>query len=258
MAAVTICSDFGAQKNKVWHCFHCFPIYFPWSGYRYIILSDYFLLLFNWQVAKPHGLQHTRLLCPSVSPGDCSDMFIELVMPSNYLTLCCPFLLLPSIFPSIRVFSNELTLCIRWPKYWNFSFSISPSNEYSGLISFRIDWLDSLLSKGLPRVFFSITTQKHEFFGAQPPLWSNSHICTWLLEKTQLWLYRLLLAKWYLYFLICCLGFVIAFLPRSKHLLISCLQSSSTVIWEPKKIKSVTVSTFPPAICHKEIIFIIQ
>ena len=103
-----------------------------------------------------------------------------------------------------------------------------------------------------------IITQKHKFFGAQPPLWSNSHICTWLLEKTQLWLYRLLLAKWYLYFLICCLGFVIAFLPRSKHLLISCLQSSSTVIWEPKKIKSVTVSTFPPAICHKEIIFIIQ
>ena len=75
-------------------------------------------------------------------------MSIELVMPSNHFILCCPVLLLPSIFPSIRVFSNELTLCIRWPKYWSFSFSISPSNEYSELISFRIDWLDLLTVQG--------------------------------------------------------------------------------------------------------------
>ena len=94
-------------------------------------------------------------------------MSIELVMPSNHLILCCPLLLLPSIFPSIRVFSNESVLHIRWPKYWSFSFNISPTNEYSGLISFRMDWLDLLLSKGLARVFSNTTVQKLQFFGAQ-------------------------------------------------------------------------------------------
>ena len=92
---------------------------------------------------------------------------IKLVMPSNHLILCRPLLLLPSIFPSIRVFSNELVLCMRWPKYWSFSFSISPSNEYSGLISFRIDWLDLLAAKGLSRVFSNTTVPKHQFFGDQ-------------------------------------------------------------------------------------------
>ena len=111
-------------------------------------------------------------------------MSIESGMPSNYLILCDPFLLPPSIFPSIRVFSNESALHIRWPKYWSFSFSISPSNEYSGLISFRMDWLDLLQSKGLSRVFSTITVQKHQFFSAQLSLWYNSHIHTWLLEKT--------------------------------------------------------------------------
>ena len=94
-------------------------------------------------------------------------MSIELVMPSNHLILCRPLLLLPPIPPSIRVFSNESVLHIRWPKYWSFSFSISPSNEYSGLISFRMDWLDLLHSKGLSRVFSNTTVQKHHFFGAQ-------------------------------------------------------------------------------------------
>ena len=96
---------------------------------------------------------------------------IESVMPSNHLVLCRPLLLLPSVFPSIRVFSNESAVRIRWPKYW--SFSISPSNEYSGLISFKIDWFD-LASKGLSRVFSNITAQKHQFFSPQPSLWSNS------------------------------------------------------------------------------------
>ena len=91
------------------------------------------------------------------------SMSIELVMPSNHLILCRPLLLLSSIFPSIRVFSNESTLHIRWPKYWSFSFSISPSNEYPGLISFRMDWLDLLESKGLSRVFSNTTVQKHQF-----------------------------------------------------------------------------------------------
>ena len=100
-------------------------------------------------------------------------MSIKLVMPSNHLILCRPLLLLPSVFPSIRVFSSELALRIRWPKYWSFSFSISPSNECSGLISFRIDWFDLLAFHG----FFksNTTVQKHQFFSTQLTLWSNSH-----------------------------------------------------------------------------------
>ena len=97
-------------------------------------------------------------------------MSIELVMLSSYLFLCHPLLLLPSVFPSIRVFSNDSVLCIRWPKYWRFSFSISPSNEYSGLISFRIDWLDLLAVQGLSGVFSITTFQEHQFFGSQPSL----------------------------------------------------------------------------------------
>ena len=100
-------------------------------------------------------------------------MSIELVMPSNHLVLWHPLFLMPSIFPGIRVFSNVSTLLIRWPKYC--SFSISPSNEYPGLISFQ--------SKGLTRVFYNTTVQKHQFFSIQPSLWFNSHIHTWLLEK---------------------------------------------------------------------------
>ena len=94
-------------------------------------------------------------------------MSIESVIPSNHLILCCPLLLLPSVFPSIRVFSNESARCIRWPKYWSFSFNISPSNEHPGLISFRMDWLDLLLVQGFSRAFSNTTVQKHQFFGAQ-------------------------------------------------------------------------------------------
>ena len=95
-----------------------------------------------------HGLQHVRPSFPLPSTGTCSNLSIESVMPSNHLIFCHPLLLLPSIFPSIRVFSNELALCIRWPKYWSFSFSINPSSEYSGLISFRIDLFDLLAVQG--------------------------------------------------------------------------------------------------------------
>ena len=120
---------------------------------------------------QPHGLQPSRLLHPWDSPGKSTgvgchcllliiswnllkSMSIELVMPPNHLILCCPFLLLPSIFPSIRVFSNKSVLLIRWPKYWSFGFSISPSNEYSGLISFRIDWFDLLAVQGTLKSLF--------------------------------------------------------------------------------------------------------
>ena len=102
---------------------------------------------------------------------------------SNHLILFCLLLLLPSIFPSIRVFSSELGLLIRWPKYWSFCFCISFSNEYSGLISFRVDWFELFAVQGLSRVFSSTTIWKHQFLNVQPSLWSFSHIHTWLLEK---------------------------------------------------------------------------
>ena len=108
---------------------------------------------------------------------------IESVMPSNLLILCRPLLLLPSIFSSIRTFSSESVIRIRWPKYWCFSFSISPSNEYSGLISLRIDCLVSLQSKGLSRVFSNKTVRKYQLFNPQLSSPSNSQIHTWLLEK---------------------------------------------------------------------------
>ena len=106
-------------------------------------------------------------------------MSIKSVMPSNHFILCCPLLRLPSIFPSIRVFSNESVLAIRWPKYWSFSFNISPSNEYSGLIFFRIDWFDLFVVQvTLKSLLEHTAVQKHQFFVIQPPLWSNSHIHT--------------------------------------------------------------------------------
>ena len=95
-----------------------------------------------------HGQQHARVLCPSPTPGVYSNSCIESVMPSNHLIFCHPLLLLPSIFPSLRVSSDESALHIRWPKYWSFSFNISLSNEHSGLISFRMDWLDLLAVQG--------------------------------------------------------------------------------------------------------------
>ena len=110
-------------------------------------------------------------------------MSVELVRPSNHLILCRPLLFLPSIFPSIRVFSNKSALHIRWPKYWSFSFNICLSNEHSGLISFRMDCLNLLAVQGLARVFSNTTVQKHQFFGAQLSSQSNSHIHTQLLEK---------------------------------------------------------------------------
>ena len=114
----------------------------------------------------PWTAAYLSLLSSTISQSILKFIFIELVMPSNHLILCHHLLLLPSIFPSIRIFSTESALCIRWPKYWSLSFSISPSNEYSGLISFKMDWLDLLVSKGHSRVFSNTTVQKHQFFGA--------------------------------------------------------------------------------------------
>ena len=178
-------------------------------------------------------------------------MSIESVMPSNHLIRCCSLLLLPSIFPRIRVFSNESVLQIRWPKYWSFSFSISPSNEYSRLISFRIDWLNLLAVQGTLKSLLQHHSSKASilqcsaFFMAQllhPHMSSGKTIALTrrtFVSKVMSLLFNMLSRS------------VIAFLPRIKHLLISWLQSSSSVILESKKIKSLTVSTVSPSICHE-------
>ena len=168
-------------------------------------------------------------------------MPIELVMPSSHLTLCCPLLLLPSIFTSIRIFSNESVLRIRWPKYWSFSFSISPSNEHSGLISFTMDWLGLLAVQGTLKSLkhhsskasihwcsaFFIVQLSHPYMttGKTIALTSQTFV-----GKVMSLLFNMLSR------------FVITFLPRSKRLLISWLQSPSAVILKPKKKK---ISLFP-------------
>ena len=133
---------------------------------------------------QPHESQHARPPCSSPSPGVHSLTSIESVIPSSHLTLGRPLLLLPPIPPSIRVFSNESTLCMRWPKYWSFSFSIIPSKKKSQGWS-PSEWTGwiSLQSKGLSRVFSNTTVQKHQFFDAQLSSQSNSHIHTWPQEK---------------------------------------------------------------------------
>ena len=131
----------------------------------------------------PHELQHSRPPCPSLTPGVHSNTSIESMMPSSHLILCRPLLFLPPIPPSIRVFSSESSLRMRWPKYWSFSFSIIPSKEHPGLISFRMDWLDLLAVQGTLKGLLQTTGQKHQFFSTQLSLQSNSHIHTWPLEK---------------------------------------------------------------------------
>ena len=133
--------------------------------------------------ATPWIAAHQASLSITNSWSSLKLMSIESVMLSSHLILCHPLLLLPPIPPSIRVFSNESTLCIRWPKYWSFSFSISPSKEHPGLISFRMDWLNLRATKELSRVFFKTTVQKHQFFGAQLSSQFNSYIYTRPLEK---------------------------------------------------------------------------
>ena len=172
-------------------------------------------------------------------------------MPSNHLILCRPLLPLPSIFCNIRVFSNESALHIRWPKYWSFSFSITPSNEYSGLISFRIDWLDLLAVQGTLKNFLQHHSSKASilwlsaFFTFQlshPYMTTGKTIALsrrTFVDKVTSLLFNILSRL------------VITFLPRSKRLLISCLQSPSAVILEPPKIKSDTVSNVSPSNCHE-------
>ena len=195
---------------------------------------------------RPHELQHARPLCPSPTPSLPKLISIESVMPSNHLILCCPLLLLPSIFPSIRVFSNELALRIRWPKYWSFSFNISPSNEHPGLISLRMDWVNLFAVQGTLKSLLQHHSSKasilhHSAFLivqlSQPYMTTGKTIALTgptFVDKVMSLLFNMLSRL------------VITFLPRSKRLLISWLQSPSAVILEPKKIKSDTVSTVSP------------
>ena len=178
-------------------------------------------------------------------------MSIESVMPSNHLILCHLLLLLPSIFPSIRVFSNGSVLHIRWPKYWSFNFSISSFNEYSGLISFRIDWFDLLAVQGTLKSLLQHHSSKESilqcsaFFMVQL---SHSYMTTGkIIALTR----RTFVSKVMSLFFNMLSTSVTAFLPRSKHLLISWLQSPSAVILRPNKVKFHTVSIVSPSICHE-------
>ena len=194
---------------------------------------------------RPHGLQHARPPCPSPTPGVYSNS-----CPSSWWchptnSSSHPILLPHSIFPSIRVFSNESFLRIRWSKYWSFSFSISPSNKYSGLISFRMDWLDLLAVQGTLKSLLQHNSSKASilqcsaFFMVQL---SYPHLTT---GKTIALTRRTFFGKVMPLLFKMLSRLIITFLQRSKCLLISWLKSPSAVILEPKKIKSVTVSTFP-------------
>ena len=180
-------------------------------------------------------------------------MSIELVMPSNHLILCGPLLLLPPIPPSIRVFSNEPVLRIRQPKCCSFSFSISPSNEYSGLISFRMDWLDLLAIQGTLKSLLQHHSSKASI------LQCSAFFIVQLSHPYMTTGQTIALTRWTFVGKVMSLLFnmlsrlVITSLPRSKRLLISWLQSPSAVILEPQKIKSDTVSTVSPSICHEVI-----
>ena len=172
-------------------------------------------------------------------------------MPSNHLILCHPLLLLPSVFPSIRAFSNESVLSTKWPKYWSFSLSISPSIEHSGLIFFRMDWLDLLAVQGTLKSLLQHHSSKASilqcsaFFTVQL---SHPYMTT---GKTIALTRQTFIAKVMSLIFNMLSRLVIAFLPRSKRLLISWLQSPSTVILKPKKRKPVTVSTVSLSICHE-------
>jgi hypothetical protein len=185
---------------------------------------------------QPCEMQHTRPPCPSPTPGVYPNLcLIELVMPSSHLTLCRPLLLLPPIPPSIRIFSNESPLRMRWPKYWSFSFSISPFNEHPELISFRMDWLDLLAVQGTLKSLLQHHSSKASILQCSASFTvqlSHPYVTT---GKT------IALTRWTLVGKVMSLLFnllsrlVITFLPRSKRLLISWLQSPSAVILEPPK-----------------------
>ena len=228
------------KKNEI------MPLAALWTEPEIIILSSVQslsrvqLFVTPWAAAQQASL--------SITSSQSLLKLIESVIPSNHLILCHPLLLLTSIFPSIRLFSNESVLCIRWPKYWSFSFNISSSNEYSGLISFRIDWLNLLAIQRTLKSLLQHHSSKASilrcsaFFIVQL---SHTYMTTGKTIALTRWTFVSKVMS-----LLCNMlsRLVITFLPRSKRLLISWLQSPSAVILEPQKIKSATVF---PSICHE-------
>ena len=208
-------------------------------------LSHVQLFVTPWTAARQASLSITNSWSPP------KPMSIKSVMPSSHLILCCPLLLLPPIPPSIRVFSKESALHIRWPKYWSFSFNISPSNEHPGLISFRVDWLDLLAVQGTLKSLLQQHSSKASilrhsaFFTVQL---SHPYVTT---GKTIALTRQTFIDKVMSLLLNMLSRLVITFLPMSKRLLISWLQSPSAAILEPRKIKSATVSTVSPSVCHE-------
>ena len=208
-------------------------------------ISHVQLLVTAWTVACQASLSI------AISQSLLKLMSIELLMPSNHLILCYPLLLLPSIFPSIRVFSNESVVPIRGPKYWSFSFSISPSNEHSGIISFRVDWFDLLAVEGTLKSLQNHSwkapiLQCSAFFIVQ---FSHPYITTGKTTALTIWIFVGQVMS--LLFNTLSLSYRVLVLPRSNRFLISWLQSPSAVILEPKKRKSVTASSFSPSIIHE-------
>ena len=199
------------------------------------------LLSHIWFFATPWTAAYQASLSFTISQDLLKLRSIELTMPQNHLSLYCPLLFLPSLFPSIRVFSNESALCIRRTKYWSFSFSISLSNEYSGLISFRIDWFHLLAVQGT-----QVSSPTPQFKSINSLVLSLLYCpvltCIHTTGKSIALTVRIFVGKVLSLLFNTLFGFVISFLPRIKYLLISSLQSSSAVILEAKKIKSVIVS----------------
>ena len=201
--------------------------------------------------ATPRTVAHQASLSITNSRNSPKLMSIESVMPFSRLILCCPLLLLPPISPSIRVFSNESTLHMRWPKHWSFNFSIIPSKEIPGLISFRMDWLDLLAVQGTLKSLLQHHSSKASVLQRSAFLVIHLSHLYMTTGRTTALTRQTFVSKVISLLFNTLSRLVIAFLPRSKCLLISWLQSSSAMILEPKKIKSVTVSTVSPSTGHE-------
>ena len=231
----------GKPRRKVWNILPHSP-QFSSVQFSRSVMSD---SATQWIAARQASLSITS------SQTLLKLMSIESVMHSNHLILCCPLLLLSPIPPSIGVFSNESTLRMKWPKYWSFRFSISPSNEHPGLISFRIDWLDLFAGQGTLKSLLQHHSSKPSI------LWCSAFFTVQLSHpymmtgKTIAFTRRTFVGKVMSLPLNMLSRLAITFLPRSKRLIISWLQLPSAVILEPRKIESTTVSTVSPSICHE-------
>ena len=219
----------------IWGCCFCFSLVQSFSHF--------------WLFATPGTAACQASLSITNSWSLLKLMSIETMMPSNHLIICHPLLFLPSIFPSIRIFSNESVLHIRWPKYWSFNLSISPCKEYSALISFRIDWFDLLVVQGTLKSLLQHHSLKISI------LWCSVFFMVQLSHPYMSTAKIIDLTRWTFVGKVMSLLFnmlsrlAIAFLPRNKCLLISWLQSPPTVIFKPRKIMSITVSIVSPSIC---------